>query len=85
MKNNRIITSKITIVVLIIAMAWNTNAHTTNCSDKTTTEGPGSYAILKDGNDPIRIPFKMHNGKPLLDLEINGENLVSYVDKSLPI
>ena len=34
--------------------------------------GPGTYKILKKDSGPIRIPFKMHNGKPLMDVEING-------------
>lgn len=76
MKKSRIITLKIAIVVLVISIASNTKA-------QTATEGPGSYERLQDGNRPIKIPFKMHNGKPLLDLEINGEKATLMIDNGV--
>jgi len=33
----------------------------------------GTYKILKTDTDAVRIPFKMHNNKPVMDLEINGK------------
>lgn len=76
MKKNRIIISKIAIVILIITIALDSNA-------QNATEGPGSYEILKEGKDPIKIPFKMHNGKPLLDLEINGKKATLMIDNGV--
>lgn len=40
---------------------------------KQKTIGPGSYEILVAEKDTIIIPFKMHHGKPLLELEINDK------------
>lgn len=48
------------------------NAQTKNDSLIKNTQGPGSYEILNNNNSPIVIPFVMHNGKPLMDVEING-------------
>lgn len=40
----------------------------------------GSYKILKSGNDAVRIPFRMHKGKPVMDLEINGKKAALMID-----
>lgn len=45
--------------------------------------GPGTFKILKKDNGPIRIPFKMHNGKPLMDLEINGKKAKLMIDNGI--
>jgi hypothetical protein len=79
----RFITSTIAIVVLTIATALNTNAQTTESSSTKENVGPGSYKILKSDDGPIKIPFKMHNGKPLLDLEINGEKATLMIDNGI--
>lgn len=34
--------------------------------------GPGYYLISDDRSFPVVIPFTLHNGKPLMDVEING-------------
>lgn len=49
-------------------------------SDTLAVIGPGTYTILIDEKDPIRIPFKMHNGKPLMELEINGKKATMMID-----
>ena len=46
-------------------------------------KGPGTYKILKEGNTPIKIPFKMHNGKPLMELEINGKKAKLMIDNGV--
>ena len=45
--------------------------------------GPGRYEKLASGVDPIRIPFRMLNGKPLLDLEINGKKATLMIDNGI--
>lgn len=35
--------------------------------------GPGSNKIIKEENGTVRIFFRMHNGKLLIDLEIDGK------------
>ncbi len=45
--------------------------------------GPGSYKILKKTKGPTVIPFKMHNGKPLMDVEINGKKATMMIDNGI--
>lgn len=76
MKKIRTITSKLIAVFILISLASTTIA-------QTTAEGPGSYEILKEDSGPIKIPFRMHNGKPLLDLEINGRKATLMIDNGV--
>ncbi|MFH0735863.1 MAG: hypothetical protein V1773_15230 [bacterium] len=46
----------------------------------TAVNGPGSYKILKTEKVPVKIPFKMHKGKPLMSLEINGKKANLMID-----
>lgn len=48
-----------------------------------TENGLGSYEVLSGNNDPIRIPFKMHNRKPLMELEINGKTASLMIDNGV--
>jgi len=45
--------------------------------------GPGSYKILQQSEDPIRIPFRMHNGKPLMNLGISGRKATLMIDNGI--
>ena len=45
--------------------------------------GPGSYEILIDNTDTIKIPFTIHNGKPLMQLEINGKKGTMMIDNGV--
>jgi len=47
------------------------------------SEGPGTYKILTNEKGPIRIPFKMHKGKPLLKVEINGKVGALMIDNGI--
>jgi len=47
------------------------------------SEGPGIYKIIGEYKDPIVIPFKMHNGKPLMNLKINGEDATLMIDNGI--
>jgi len=59
------------------------NAQETVNLDTLETRGPGSYQILTNDTNPIRIPFKMHKGKPLMELEINGEKAKMMIDNGV--
>ena len=50
---------------------------------KLKTIGPGYYEILVAEKDTIIIPFKMHNGKPLLELEINDKQATLMIDNGI--
>jgi len=45
--------------------------------------GPGRYEKLASGSGPVRIPFRMLNGKPLLDVEINGRKATLMIDNGV--
>ncbi len=63
-------------ISIVLSIFFNTqqnlNAQVKNDSLIETTKGPGNYEILNNANYPIVIPFVMHNGKPVMNLEING-------------
>ena len=44
---------------------------------------PGTFEILNNNQSLIRIPFIMHNGKPLLDVEINGKKGTLMIDNGV--
>jgi hypothetical protein len=75
MKNKRLkwITGFLLIVVTL-------NAQNSN---NVVTTGPGSYKVLIDEYDTIKIPFKMHNRKPLMELEINGKKATLMIDNGV--
>ncbi len=56
-----------------IVFAQNTNEKT----------GPGTYEILSNIKEPVKIPFKMHHGKPIMELKINGEPAVFMIDNGI--
>lgn len=45
--------------------------------------GPGSYEILEPGGDPIHIPFRMHRGKPLMEVEVNCRAATLMIDNGV--
>lgn len=63
--------SFLSIVILFISQLA-LNAQTKNDSILENPKGQGSFEILNNSNSPIAIPFVMHHGKPLMDVEING-------------
>lgn len=68
-------------VILFIGMALS--AQETDQIKDENASGPGTYQILKDSDGPIIIPFKMHNGKPLMELEINGKKATMMIDNGV--
>jgi hypothetical protein len=51
--------------------------------DTSKTSGPGFYKILSEIKNPIKIPFKMHYGKPLMELEINDRKATLMIDNGI--
>ncbi|MCJ7802521.1 MAG: hypothetical protein MUP82_09235, partial [Candidatus Marinimicrobia bacterium] len=45
--------------------------------------GSGKYKILNNSIEPIKIPFKMHYKKPLMELEINGKKATLMIDNGI--
>jgi len=68
---------------VVLFIAYTLNAQIVNYSDTLDDTGLGSYEILNKNNEPIKIPFKMHNGKPLMDLEINGIKSTLMIDNGV--
>ena len=67
-------------VILILLFGISLLGQNTGKNDVSLNKGPGSYKILKNDNGPIKIPFKIHKGKPLLELEINGIKATLMID-----
>jgi len=51
--------------------------------DTISTDGPGYYEIMNDTSDRIIIPFIFHNGKPLMQVEINGKKATMMIDNGI--
>ena len=73
--------SHIVMAILFVGIALNAQNKTT--SDTMNTTGPGSYEILKSDKGPLEIPFKFHNRKPLMELEINGKKATLMIDNGI--
>jgi hypothetical protein len=71
------------IITVILFNVISLNAQTKENSDTLNNTGPGSYKILKNDTGPIKIPFKMHNGKSLMELEINGKKATLMIDNGI--
>jgi len=72
----------ISLLVFILA-SINILAQNASNTDTLSNTGPGMYKILIDKNDTIKIPFKMHNGKPIMKLEINGKKAILMIDNGI--
>jgi hypothetical protein len=56
------------------------NLMNTSGSELADNKGSGTYKILKKKSGPVRIPFIMHKGKPLMELKINGKKATLMID-----
>ena len=74
---------KLLIFTMLLFVGFVLNAQTKEEIVETKSKGPGTYKILKETNEPIRIPFTMHNGKPILDVEINGKKAILMIDNGI--
>ena len=61
----------------------NYNSFLPDTAASQKVKGPGYYKILKNDSSPVKIPFKMHNGKPLMELEINGKKAALMIDNGV--
>jgi len=68
--------------IMLLAVI-NLNAQAIKNPDTSSELGSGTYKILSGTNDPIKIPFKMHFGKPLMELEINGQKATLMIDNGI--
>jgi hypothetical protein len=75
--------SKIIGVFFFLFIGIAMNAQTKEITDSIETKAPGNYKILKNDNKPIEIPFKMHKGKPLMELKINGKKATMMIDNGI--
>lgn len=66
-------------MVLAVFLTINASAQELNRNEN----GPGSYKIKNDKEDPIVIPFLIHQGKPLMNLKINGEKATLMIDNGI--
>jgi len=71
------------VFALMVLAGNNLNAQVKGNSDILKTTGPGTYKILGEINNPIKIPFKLHNGKPLMELEINNRKASLMIDNGI--
>lgn len=71
------------ILIIFIATGFYLNAQKFDKAGSPEFTGPGSYKLLNGAKFPVKIPFKMHNGKSLLDLEINGKKAALMIDNGV--
>ena len=74
---------KYIVFMLIFFAGIYLNSQIKNNGDISETRGPGTYEILHGADNPIRIPFKMHHGKPLMELEVNGQKATLMIDNGI--
>ncbi|MBW1802506.1 MAG: hypothetical protein JRJ85_17460, partial [Deltaproteobacteria bacterium] len=75
--------AKFCIYVIILLTGINLRSQVMENPETMQTMGPGTYKILGNINNPIKIPFKMHFGKPLMELEINGQKAALMIDNGI--
>jgi len=67
-------------LLLSVTLAAQNTVHN---KDSLGINGPGTYIIINNNLSSIRIPFRMHNGKPLMDVEINGKKATLMIDNGV--
>jgi len=80
---NQMPTANLSEKTLIIVLAGVLMLFTITTVNARATTGPGSFEILNGLSTPIKIPFEMHNGKPVMDVEINGNPAVLMIDNGI--
>ena len=73
----------ITMFIVILISGFTLNAQVSITPIITETTCPGSYKILKKNKSPIKIPFKMVRGKPVMKLKINGKKANLMIDNGV--
>ncbi len=82
-KMEKMKTKTLTSIIGFLLIGISLNAQSSSNSDKLSTSGPGNYKILTDKKDIVRIPFKMHSGKPRLELKINDKKATLMIDNGV--
>ncbi len=70
-------------IIGFLFVGMSLNGQTNDIPENLKNTGPGNYEILKKSKGPIKIPFKMHKGKPLIELEINGKKANLMIDNGV--
>jgi hypothetical protein len=73
----------IVLLAALAVMGLNVVAFSNESSTAASVLGPGNYRIVGNASDPIIIPFKMHNGKPLMSCKINGKSAALMIDNGI--
>ncbi|NOY22764.1 MAG: hypothetical protein GXO70_04525 [Acidobacteria bacterium] len=68
---------------LFVCFAIAVNAESSGKMRTAKASGPGTYRILKKTKGPVIIPFRMHMGKPLMDVEVNGKKATMMIDNGI--
>jgi len=71
------------VIILTLIMFSEFGLFAQNSETQNNSKGPGIYKIIGEKKDPIIIPFKMHKGKPLMDLKINGSDATLMIDNGI--
>lgn len=74
---------RLTIIQLFLLTTLSLNSQNNAGQDSVIQSGPGSYEILTGDQDFVKIPFAMHNGKPLMEVEINGKKATLMIDNGI--
>jgi hypothetical protein len=67
----------------VLAIGFLIIANNLKSQDPISPSGPGYYKILSDTSDSIIIPFTFHDGKPLMQVEINGIKGTMLIDNGI--
>jgi hypothetical protein len=70
-------------ITFVLAIGFLIVTNNVKGQDTISKSGPGYYKILSDTSDIIIIPFTYHNGKPLMQLEINGRKGTMMIDNGI--
>lgn len=71
------------IITLMMFFVVSLRAQDNALSDNLESSGPGRYEIPGGKSESIEILFRMHNGKPVMDLEINGKKAALMIDNGV--
>ncbi len=74
---------RLLLISAMLLIGVTLDARNSGSPDSLMTAGPGSYQRLVPGDGPVRIPFTMHRGKPLIELQINGKKATLMIDNGI--
>jgi len=70
-------------ITFVLAIGFLIITNNVKSQDTISLSGPGYYKILSDTSDKLIIPFTFHNGKPLMQVEINGRKGTMMIDNGI--